>query len=1410
MALALHVLAPLFPVPDGTVRKLTPTDVSQFIRLEQCERFLRLRLGQRAGQPFMEAVDAAPQSIPPLLTLAGGQFEDRLEEKIAEQHPIRNFAREAGEAGNRPVNNAEVARLAHDLPPDGTLVLFQVRLEAEVDGWLIRGDADIVRMAKDQTGALDVLVTDMKSTTRAKVEHRLQVAFYHLLLERLFERGAIGPATIRTSILFRGVPEEQVLDEGLAAQREAARKWLGLDEGLLEIVADPDAYRQAVIDLVTGPDSTARRIGRTPFEEVPYALSYKCDGCLYNEFCMRWSAEQDDLALLPHLSAVEKEVLREAGIRTVAELALLKDFRAPAGDGPERYELVPGAGQEALVRRLSVTWPVGRRLDELVHRARAYRRHVKKEPLAALTFIPSKGYSSLPHADAGLNPNLVRVYIDAQHDYLNDRVYMVGALVEACEDGVPRRRQSLVHLCDAPPDDINREKQLLVRWTADLLRAVVESAFPDGDGEKKAPIHLVFFNHFGYRLLLEALARNYQDVLGETPPLYDFLTQLAAFDTPVASFLEQEIQEFKNYPLLCQSLHAVAAYLRFDWDQPEPYRTLFRERVFDYQGKLDADAEDSEWYTKRARFNSQIPLEYAYAAWNRLPMATADGNDEFAPYRPVTAEQLRNFQGRRLEALAHIAGKFPGNRQSAKQPFVLPELGDFADKARTLAHALDEFVTIERHVTLNAWKGIRHAPPERRVLMGESLLVRYHAADQGPGVAELVETGGAGQDGVALRLRVETNGLDCDLEEALTLCNFRPEDRLVLSPRLTWDERLPEAERTLFTPTPRQMLYAPRVILKRVVIDGRDDQGRAAPAYLDVDGQGSRFAKDLPGYVFSSFKKPLADGELYTLDPCPNDWYGYFCARVIKALCKQVEAGFAEGNMLYQRVASPSTDVTVQWPAAAAEGQRRFMQGLDAMEQAGAIHDFEPSKRDYIGGHGADPILLVQGPPGTGKSYATAFALFARLQGALAAGQPFRALASCKTHAATDELLRNILKVKTALREMRGAQPALFAHFFDERLLKVPVCRVAPRDTVPDGATVLPRDDKSNAWRLMQARHVLAAVTPGGVYRMVKDAWNKQLIGNHFAQCLVLDEASQMSLPEAIMAALPLEATGQVIIVGDHRQMPPIVKHDWDLEPRRTFQEFRAHASLYEAVRALNPPLIQFAESFRLHAAMAEFLRREVYQHDGIHYFSRKRDVLPAIAFADDFVTAVLRPEYPLVVVVHGETGSQMRNEYEQALISPIIAALSDPAGHGLEAAKGLGVVVPHRAQRAALQQAFPSLSVFDDEGTVVRGSAIDTVERFQGGERTVILVSATESNRAYLLAASEFLLDPRRLTVALSRAKRKLVLVASRSIFELFSADEETFAHSQLWKNLLRRTCTVRLWHAERNNRPVTVWGNG
>jgi hypothetical protein len=523
-------------------------------------------------------------------------------------------------------------------------------------------------------------------------------------------------------------------------------------------------------------------------------------------------------------------------------------------------------------------------------------------------------------------------------------------------------------------------------------------------------------------------------------------------------------------------------------------------------------------------------------------------------------------------------------------------------------------------------------------------------------------------------------------------------------------------------------------------------------------------------------------------------------------------SGLCDGspNVLYDRLVSlpPAGD------GAGTEGQTAFLAGLDAFRDAGLLHDFEESKRAFIGRHDRTPLLLVQGPPGTGKSYCTAFAVFARLQGAMAGNKPCRAFLSCKTHAATDVLLTNVLEVQQKLRDLRAADPKLFAKHFDLRLLEVPLYRVAPHDPPPAGVVHLPKDGERedaaafNADEVLASQWAVVGATPGGVYGMLKKKWPKSVFGHELCDLLVLDEASQMNLPEAVMAALPLKAAAPVVVVGDHRQMPPIVKHDWDAEARRTFQQFQVYESLFDTLRAKHTPVIRFAESFRLHAAMAEFLRAEVYRHDGIDYHSKKRDRLAAHPVADDLAAAVLNPDYPLVVVVHDETGCQVRNPFEQALIEPVLRSLADQSKYGLDAADGLGVVVPHRAQRAALQQSFPELCVVDPDTGLPSRSAVDTVERFQGGERTVILVSATESDRAYLLASSRFLLDPRRLTVALSRAKRKMVLVASRSIFSLFSPDEDTFANSQLWKNLLVRTCTTKLWAGERDGRRVEVWG--
>jgi len=331
------------------------------------------------------------------------------------------------------------------------------------------------------------------------------------------------------------------------------------------------------------------------------------------------------------------------------------------------------------------------------------------------------------------------------------------------------------------------------------------------------------------------------------------------------------------------------------------------------------------------------------------------------------------------------------------------------------------------------------------------------------------------------------------------------------------------------------------------------------------------------------------------------------------------------------------------------------------------------------------------------------------------------------------------------------------------------------------------------------------AATPFAVSSLLKQ--NQRYHTATFADLLVLDEASQMNLAEACMAAIALHQHGRLIVVGDHRQMPPIVQHEWQNERQRTFQAYRVYASLFETLLHLDPPppVIRLAESFRLHRDLADFLRRAIYEQDGIHYFSRRVTRLDPGKIDDPFVAAALDPQHPLIVIVHEEAQSQDINPFEISLIRPIIETLVMQLN--LNPGSGVGVVVPHRAQRLALRDQLPSLMkelLIEHEGATV-----DTVERFQGDERDVIIVSATESDPNYLRTTSGFLLDPRRLNVALSRARHKLILIAARTVFQLFATDEEVFQHAQLWKRLLRDTCRVRLWSGKRDGIAVEVWGN-
>ena len=1293
---------------------LNVTSLSQYVRLENCDRFLRLRLRRDEEKALLKRWNLTIQPLTPLLKEAGFEFERQVGDAIA--------------AGGEQVVDLEAKTdtgptLDYLRQARQPVILLQPWIQAQLGRYPYRGRADAVRLHRTRQGKLHAFIADVKASRHPRMEHRLQVATYAHLLRSMATRAGTPIAGIEGAVLH--IQEDGTIP---ALDRDTP-------------TFDLDTYTDILHHLAVTDDCVVNRIADLPFEEVPYHLAYKCDGCMYNAICMYDSAQRLDLSLTPYISAVEKRVLNAAGISTLPDLANLMTL--PDRDAGER-ELTVTPGQEAPCQALTNQWPVGPNLPLLVQRARRALRRFDAD-IPSTPFIYGAGYGTLPSDDD--HPRLVKVFFDAQHDYLQDRVYMISALVTG-----PFGAQPIVHSTDAPPTE-QSERDLLIAWVLDVIAAMQQVAEAD-----TAPIHLYCYNRYDQKVLLEALKRHLEQVAA-LPIFFDLMTQSPALSQPIISFLSSELEERVNLGLTCNPLHDAARMRGFDWsdDQHEYYR-LFRARLFDNRRNVirhpdgpftrvdqdtPKDAPGRLTIEAASRFNSQIPLEYAYGAWGRLPQAKENKRllDQF---RQVTLDELHAFATHRARALAHLEASFKYKaRWIPKQDIDLSGLIRSQTTTSSLARSLEEFLFMEHHASLQAKLLNYSLPIDRRAQTGLALLLRH----QGPR---------PGHDDVH---------------------HFAIEfDAIGLDPVLTMNaSRLKEGDWVVINKVDPQ-LTAGRIKGGRLAIIQQ-----LGPDDMTLELIGATFYHSKFRYPHDNQLEP-EPGEFYTLDEMADD------LNADKALAALHNA---DTNALYQWLLHKPADRPVDPRIRSMLAQ--LAQLIDTVEPKAKLTS---PQRDVVTQRLADPLFLVQGPPGTGKSHTLAWAVLARLGAAAAQGRPFRVAVSCKTHNSTNIVLAAIAD---KLRKLTAFPTPLTKTLSTLQVHKIVNDNA---DHVPEGVTRLKayRFGAGRLESLLARSPIVIGGTPGGLFNIMKYRaaggndidWNL----NTF-DLVVIDEASQMSLPEGILASAFLKPEGSIIVVGDHRQMPPIIAHDWEDEEKRTITAARPYLSLFESLIERDFPWVALDQSFRLHKTIAKFLQDNIYVRDGIHFFSKRTDILDQPPLAGEYVNKALDPNYPIVVIEHGEQRSQQYNETEITLVTPLIRICAEKLR--LDGMDGIGVVVPHRAQRALLREHFPDLAVTD---------SIDTVERFQGGERDVIIVSATASDPDYVLAEASFLLNLNRLNVALSRPRKKLIVVASRSVIDLLVSDLDIFDNAVIWKRLYYQYAADLLWEGRLGDIPIYLRG--
>ena len=380
---------------------------------------------------------------------------------------------------------------------------------------------------------------------------------------------------------------------------------------------------------------------------------------------------------------------------------------------------------------------------------------------------------------------------------------------------------------------------------------------------------------------------------------------------------------------------------------------------------------------------------------------------------------------------------------------------------------------------------------------------------------------------------------------------------------------------------------------------------------------------------------------------------------------------------------------------------------------------------------------LIEGPPGTGKTHVLACMLIALILEAWHRGSPLRLAVSALTHQAIDNLLA---KVHELLSSPLGKN-------FPGRCLKW-----GQRLALSQEEDRLPLTYVDDAADILAAPYVILGATGFGLYQLFD---SQAGAFPAFFDWIVLDEASQMLMPQALLSLV--YGKGQYVFCGDVQQLPPVVLGPQPApEAAAPAQSILAHLLTTYGPQAR----VRLNTTYRLNQELCELPSQLWYQgdlHPAAANATRRLEV--PVVRQPDLVDRILAPQHPVTLVLADHTTDAQQSALEVEIVATLAVRLLLDYG---VAATRLAILAPHRAQNSAIAQRLAQLLA--QRGEDVALPVIDTVERLQGAERDVVLFSVTSSDPDVL--DSPFLNNPNRFNVAITRARHKVVVVGSRAFF--------------------------------------------
>ena len=475
-------------------------------------------------------------------------------------------------------------------------------------------------------------------------------------------------------------------------------------------------------------------------------------------------------------------------------------------------------------------------------------------------------------------------------------------------------------------------------------------------------------------------------------------------------------------------------------------------------------------------------------------------------------------------------------------------------------------------------------------------------------------------------------------------------------------------------------------------------------------------------------------------------------------------------------------------------------------------HDLNPSQWQAWEESLSHQLRLIWGPPGTGKSRTLRTIVLGALHEASQQGRSLRVLVTGPTYESIDNVLLDVHSVLTGVTPL--GLPGV-----EVVRLRSSTRPIDPR--VPGGIDVAASNSDARYGQL-QGRILrnqgltLVAATSHQTHKLLTALGGA---ANPSFDLILMDEASQVDVASSCLQLAGITADGAVVIAGDPKQLPPIhqavppleldhivgpvfsyFRERFQLQPWVLETNYRSCRSVVELAHVADYPRSLHAHSPDLRLDYVAPIPVSGAPPPGWPQTLYWTPEWTSLLDADQRTVCFVYPEgrssqwnqfeadaiASLVWLLNGRLGEQLQNE--RAASGPAIPTSGQPYSLQDFWAKGVGIVTPHRAQQALIVSRLQS--IFQAQGTHGIREAVDTVERFQGQQRDVMLATFALGDPDAISVEDEFLLSLNRFNVMASRARAKLIVIVSREIVDHLSSDMDVLKGSALLKTFAETFC--------------------